>query len=166
MYGIAIKLWTSHFDKDSDSYKADDSVVYVFGDSSAEDILYVSSVINHLTGDQSLEALFRKLAPNIKGEPVSFDEPIVKLEQEDYESGAEEDFKGGFYHENPELDYREAKAPSRTKKSRRRDSSSEYSEDEDEEDYQVRVEHSHWSRSIEILCSDWSRSWCCHKDTA
>ena len=144
MYGIAIKLWTSHFDKDSESYKTDDSVVYVFGESSAEDILYVSSVVNHLTGDQSLDALYRKLAPNVKGEPISVDEPIVKLEQEDYDSGGEEDFKGGFYHENPELDYREAKAPSRTKKSRRRDSSSEYSEDEDEEDYQVRVEHSHW----------------------
>ena len=72
MYGIAIKLWSSHFDKDSDCYKADDSVVYVFGDSSAEDILYVSSVVNHLTGDQSLEALFKKLTPNIKGEPISF----------------------------------------------------------------------------------------------
>ena len=27
---------------------------------------------------------------------------------------------------------------------------------------QVRVEHSHWSRSIEILCSDWLGSLCCY----
>ena len=67
MYGISIKLWSSHFDKDTDCYKIDDSVVYVFDDSSAEDILYVANVVNHLTGDESLDALFRKLAPNIKG---------------------------------------------------------------------------------------------------
>ena len=65
--GIAIKLWSSHFDKESDTLKTDDSVVYVFGETSAEDILYVSNVVNHLTGDESLDALFRKLAPNIKG---------------------------------------------------------------------------------------------------
>ena len=27
---------------------------------------------------------------------------------------------------------------------------------------QGRVETSHWSRSIEILCSDWLKSWCCY----
>ena len=26
----------------------------------------------------------------------------------------------------------------------------------------IRVEHSCWSRSIEILCSDWVGSWCCY----
>ena len=149
MYGIAIKLWTSHFDKDSESYKTDDSVVYVFGESSAEDILYVSSVVNHLTGDQSLDALYRKLAPNVKGEPISVDEPIVKLEQEDYDSGGDEDFKGGFYHENPELDFGDIKVPTRSKKTKvtRRDSSSDYSED-DEEDYQaVKKEPRQYNRS-------------------
>ena len=65
--GIAIKLWSSHFDRETDSLQTDDSVVYVFGDTSVEDILYISSVVNHLTGDDSLDGLFRKLAPNIKG---------------------------------------------------------------------------------------------------
>ena len=27
---------------------------------------------------------------------------------------------------------------------------------------QGRVETSHWSRSIDILCSGWLRSWCCY----
>ena len=26
----------------------------------------------------------------------------------------------------------------------------------------VRVQHSHWSRSIQILCSDWLTPWCCY----
>ena len=27
---------------------------------------------------------------------------------------------------------------------------------------EVGVETSHWSRSVQILCSDWLRSWCCY----
>ena len=59
MYGLAIKLWSSEFDKVSDEYKVDDSVVYLCHDISNRDILYLSSVINHLVGDNSLEEVFR-----------------------------------------------------------------------------------------------------------
>ena len=31
---------------------------------------------------------------------------------------------------------------------------------------QVRVEASHWFRSVETLCSDWLRPWCCYARNA
>ena len=90
MYGLAIKLWSSEFDKESDEFKTLDSVVYLSHDISNSDILYLSSVISHLVGDDSLEDVFRKHVPVVKGEPISWDEPLVKMEQPEYESGNEE----------------------------------------------------------------------------
>ena len=81
-------MWSSHFDRDTDSLQTDDSVVYVFGDTSVEDILYISSVVNHLTGDESLDGLFRKLAPNIKG--------WIFLDQEDNNNCSK--FQVNLYH--------------------------------------------------------------------
>ena len=58
----------------------------------------------------------------------------MKLEQEDYISGGEEDFKGGFFHENDnsDFDYGGEKSKSKKAKIKRRHSSDDYSEDEDD----------------------------------
>ena len=72
MYGVAIKLWSSEFDKASDEYKVADSVVYLCHDIKTPDILYLSTVINHLVGDDSLDELFRKLCPVAKGKDIDF----------------------------------------------------------------------------------------------
>ena len=67
MFGIAIKLWCSEFDQESDEFKVNDSVVYLCHDINNRDILYLSTVINHLVGDNSLEEIFRSHVPIIKG---------------------------------------------------------------------------------------------------
>ena len=84
MYGLAIKLWSSEFDRESDEFKVVDSVVYLSHDINTQDILYLSTVVNHLVGDESLEEVFRKHCPLVKGEPISWDEPLVKAELPDY----------------------------------------------------------------------------------
>ena len=60
MHGLAIKLWISEFDNEADEFRTLDSVVYLAHDISHSDILYLSSVISHLVGDDSLEELFRQ----------------------------------------------------------------------------------------------------------
>ena len=90
MYGLAIKLWSSEFDKESDEFKTLDSVVYLSHDIGHSDIVYLNTVISHLVGDDSLEDVFRKHVPVVKGEPISWDDPLVKMEQPEYESGNEE----------------------------------------------------------------------------
>ena len=62
-----MKLWSSEFDSASDEFKISDSVVYLCHDIKTPDILYLSTVINHLVGDDSLDQLFRKLCPVAKG---------------------------------------------------------------------------------------------------
>ena len=58
----------------------------------------------------------------------------MKLEQEDYDSGGEDEFKGGFYHENEnlEIDSDGGGKTKSKKKIKRRYSSDEYSEDDDD----------------------------------
>ena len=90
MYGLAIKLWSSEFDKELDEYKIIDSVAYLCNDVANRDILYLSTVINHLVGDDSLDEIFRKHVPIVKGETISWDEPLIKLEQPEYDSGNED----------------------------------------------------------------------------
>ena len=73
----------------------------------------------------------------ISGEPISYDEPIVKLEQEDYDSGGEEKFKEDFYYENEddkfEIDYEGGgKMKSKKAKMKRKYSSDDYSDDDDD----------------------------------
>ena len=90
MYGLAIKLWSSEFDKKLDEYKIIDSVAYLCNDVANRDILYLSTVINHLVGDDSLDEIFRKHVPIVKGETISWDEPLIKLEQPEYDSENED----------------------------------------------------------------------------
>ena len=92
MYGLAIKLWSSEFDKESDEFQTIDSVVYLCHDIVNKDILYLSNVIKHFVGDESLDDVFKKHVPIVKGEPIAWDEPLVKVEQQDYVSG-DEDYK-------------------------------------------------------------------------
>ena len=99
MYGLAIKLWSSEFDKELDEYKIIDSVAYLCNDVANRDILYLSTVINHLVGDDSLDEIFRKHVPIVKGETISWDEPLIKLEQPEYDSG-NEDNKLFSHHSN------------------------------------------------------------------
>ena len=67
MISVAIKLWSSDYDSASEEFKTSDSVVYLCHDIQTPDILHLSTVINHLVGDDSLDQLFRKLCPVAKG---------------------------------------------------------------------------------------------------
>jgi len=98
MLGITIKLWCSHYDVPNNEFVTSDSVAYLFQDRSQEDILYISSMVKQLTGDDSLDAIFTQNIPSVKGEPAAVEpiEPIVKLEH-DYHSDDEDD-KDKFKH--------------------------------------------------------------------
>ena len=67
MLGVSIKLWCSDYDASSDQFISSDSVAYVFQDRSQEDILFISSVVKRLTGDDSLDAIFNQNIPTVKG---------------------------------------------------------------------------------------------------
>ena len=90
MYGMAIKLWCSEFDNQNDEFKVNDSVVYLCQDIVNKDIIYLSTVIKHLVGDDSLEEIFRKYVPLVQGEHLPWEEPLVKIEEQDYASDIEE----------------------------------------------------------------------------
>ena len=67
MLGISIKLWCSDYEASSNQFISSDSVAYVFQDRSQEDILFISSVVKQLTGDDSLDAIFTQNIPIVKG---------------------------------------------------------------------------------------------------
>ena len=67
LVGISVKLWSSEYDPSNSEFLTSDSVVYVFQDRSQEDILYISSVVKHLTGDDSLDEIFNQNLPSVKG---------------------------------------------------------------------------------------------------
>ena len=138
MYGVAIKIWSSEFDKESDEFKTVDSVVYLCHDIANKDIIYLSTVINHLVGDDCLDDVFKKHVPIVKGEPISWDEPLVKVEQQDYVSG-DEDFKGGFDYY---ADFKEPKpkiSKSKPKKRFSENSSDSDNDNDDDEDFKVKT---------------------------
>merc|ERR1712012_849138 len=94
MYGLAIKIWSSDFDKHSGNFNITDSVVYLCHDIVHKDIIYLSTVINHIVGDDSLENIFKKHIPIIKGEPSSGEESLdslVKVEIEQQNESPDED---------------------------------------------------------------------------
>jgi len=65
LLGISIKLWSSDYDQNTNEFLTTDSVVYVFQDRSQEDILYISSVVKQLTGDNSLDDIFNENTPSL-----------------------------------------------------------------------------------------------------
>ena len=67
MLGVTIKLWCSDFDVSSNEFVTSDSVAYVFQDRSQEDILFISSLVKQLTGDDSLDDIFTQNIPSVKG---------------------------------------------------------------------------------------------------
>ena len=79
MYGMAIKLWCSEFDNQNDEFKVNDSVVYLCQDIVKKDIIYLSTVIKHLVGDDSLEEIFRKYVPLVQGEHLPSCVRVVPL---------------------------------------------------------------------------------------
>ena len=138
MYGLAIKLWSSEFDKESDEFKTLDSVVYLSHDIGHTDIVYISSVISHLVGDNSLEEVFRKHVPVVKGEPISWDaEPsFVKEEQPDYDSGNNEDHKENYFGHDMDEDFKEAERKTQMNKRKKSlDDSDSNNDDVNDEDF-------------------------------
>ena len=124
MHGLAIKLWSSEFDQVSDEFKTLDSVVYLSHDINHSDIVYIGSVISHLVGDSSLEDVFRKSVPVVKGEPISWDvEPSsVKEEHPDYESGNNEDHKENYFAHDMDEECKEADIKPQLKSKKRKKS--------------------------------------------
>ena len=58
------------------------------------------------------------------------------MEQEEYESGGEDDFKGGFFHESENSDYHYGGDKARSKKGRmKRSHSSDYSSEDEDDDF-------------------------------
>ena len=138
MYGLAIKLWSSEFDKESDEFKTLDSVVYLSHDISNSDILYLSSVISHLVGDDSLEDVFRKHVPVVKGEPISWDEPLVKMEQPEYESGNEETKGYEWFDDGCSQDEIKPKIAKKPKVKQQQDSDDSDSDNPNDEDFKTK----------------------------
>jgi len=100
LLGISIKLWNSDYDQSSNEFLTTDSVVYVFQDRSQEDILYISSVVKQLTGDNSLDDIFNENTPSVvKGEPTPV-EPFVKLEQDYNSEDEDDDVKENYNNQN------------------------------------------------------------------
>ena len=137
MHGLAIKLWSSEFDQDSDEFRTLDSVVYLTHDIGHNDIVYISSVISHLVGDNSLEEVFRKHVPVVKGEPISWDEPsFVKEEHPDYDSGNNDDHKENYFGRDMEEDCKDAEGKPQPKKRKSSlDDSVSNNEDVNDEDF-------------------------------
>lgn len=70
-YGISIKFWHSQFMSNTNEYKVENSVAYLFQDKSVEDLIYISSIVKHLVGNDSLDSLINDNIPksdiDIKG---------------------------------------------------------------------------------------------------
>ena len=71
-YGISIKLWSSQYDANSNEFLAENSVAYVFQDRALEDMMYISTIVKHLVGDDSLDTIINNNIPQtqtiVKGE--------------------------------------------------------------------------------------------------
>ena len=153
MYGLAIKLWSSEFDKESDEFKTLDSVVYLSHDIGHSDIVYLNTVINHLVGDDSLEDVFRKHVPVVKGEPISWDEPLVKMEQPEYESGNEESKGYDGFDDNQDEMMKEVKPKigRKPKIKQQQDSDSSDSDNPDDEDFKAKSKNAGGGKKRQYL---------------
>ena len=62
-FGISIKFWTSFYHQDTNEFKSEDSVAYLFTERSVDDLIFLSTTLNHLVGDNSLDSLIRDNLP-------------------------------------------------------------------------------------------------------
>ena len=73
-YGISIKLWSSQYQASDNEFKVENSVAYMFPDRALEDMMYISNIVKHLVGDDSLETIIKDNIPQtqniVKGELV------------------------------------------------------------------------------------------------
>ena len=71
-YGISIKLWSNQYKASTNEFKVENSVAYMFQDRGHEDMIYISSIVKHLVGDDSLDTIIKENIPQsqniIKGE--------------------------------------------------------------------------------------------------
>ena len=71
-YGISIKLWSSQYKASTNEFKVENSVAYMFQDRDAKDMTYISSIVKHLVGDDSLDSIIKENIPQtqniVKGE--------------------------------------------------------------------------------------------------
>ena len=71
-YGISIKLWGSQYQASTNEFKVENSVVYMFQDRAMEDMMYISNIVKHLVGDDSLDTIIKENIPQtqniVKGE--------------------------------------------------------------------------------------------------
>ena len=74
-YGISIKLWNSQYNPDTNQFSTENSVVYLFQDRGLSDMMYISSIVKHLVGDDSLDSIINNNIPQsqniVKGESLS-----------------------------------------------------------------------------------------------
>ena len=74
-YGISIKLWNSQYNPDTNQFSTENSVVYLFQDRGLSDMMYISSIVKHLVGDDSLDNIINNNIPQsqniVKGESLS-----------------------------------------------------------------------------------------------
>ena len=75
-YGISIKLWSSQYQASTNEFKVENSVAYMFQDRAMEDMMYISNIVKHLVGDDSLDTIIKDNIPQtqniVKGEFVRF----------------------------------------------------------------------------------------------
>ena len=71
-YGISIKLWSSQYQASTNEFKVENSVAYMFQDRAHEDLMYISDIIKHLVGNDSLDTIIKENIPQtqniVKGE--------------------------------------------------------------------------------------------------
>ena len=75
-YGISIKLWNTQYNATTNEFSVDNSVAYLFQDRALEDMMYISSIVKHLVGDDSLDTIIKENIPQtqniVKGEQYLF----------------------------------------------------------------------------------------------
>ena len=135
MIGVAIKLWSSEFDKASDEFKTSDSVVYLCHDIKTPDILYLSTVINHLVGDDSLDEVFNKHVPRVKDDVE--EEEIVSAVMKEEEENRDEDYENNSVGEEKAENYSDSENDEEVKTLKiKRETDEDYEDNEDFNDYE------------------------------
>ena len=62
-YGISIKLWNTQYNATTNEFSVDNSVAYLYQDRALEDMMYISSIVKHLVGDDSLDNIINNNIP-------------------------------------------------------------------------------------------------------
>ena len=83
-FGISIKFWTSLYHESTNEFKHENSVAYLFQDRDIEDLVFLSTTLKHLVGNDSLDDLIKDNIPKenthygIKGKEFKFFVPKRK----------------------------------------------------------------------------------------